>query len=121
MNARQAKKRLKKEIAKLKSDNDLMFRIISNSQEMSELYDAYTKPVKFINTTIPIQELKARMVFPAGRVDVHKENIEYVTRSIAEKLFEDIEAYIIYDVDSNNGWLTQVTGSIFVGIKNKEN
>lgn len=118
MNARQAKKRLKREIDKLKSDNDLMFRIISNSREMSDLYAAWTGPVKITNTTMPIQELKARMVFPARRIDVHKENIECATRSMAEKLFEDIKPYIIYDVDSNEGWLKSITGSIFVGIKN---
>ena len=119
MNARQTKKRLKKEIDKLKSDNDLMFRIISNSQEMSELYDKYTKPVNVIHTTIPFQELKARVAFPLVEAE-NKENIKYVKMEIAEKLFESIKDCIIYNVDSDGGWLTQVTGSIFVGVKNKE-
>ena len=43
MNARQKKKRLKKQIDKLQSDNDLMRIIIADSPKMQELYDVYTK------------------------------------------------------------------------------
>lgn len=40
MNARQTKKSLKKQIIKLKADNDLMRRIIADSPKIQELYDA---------------------------------------------------------------------------------
>ena len=43
MNARQKKKRLKKQIDKLQSDNDLMRIIMADSPKMQELYDVYTK------------------------------------------------------------------------------
>lgn len=48
MNARQAKKHLKREIRRLKSDNDLMHRIIADSSTMQELYDLYNKPLNVV-------------------------------------------------------------------------
>lgn len=51
MNARQKAKKLKKEISNLKSDNDLMRRIIADTPAMQELYDAYNKPTLVAHTT----------------------------------------------------------------------
>lgn len=49
MNARQAKKRLKREVTILKRDNDLMRRIITDNPAMQELYDLYNRPLKVIH------------------------------------------------------------------------
>lgn len=60
MNARQIKKRMKRQIESLESDNDLMKRIIADSSKMQELYDLYNKPVNVQHATMPFQEFRQK-------------------------------------------------------------
>ena len=110
MNARQMKKSLKKEIAKLQSDNDLMHRIIANDPEMQAIYDAFTKPLNV--TQLSFQEFKIKRIIPECMADVEG-IIEYTKQSAAGDLFEGIKENITYEIDEHRP--TSVTASIFVG------
>ena len=115
MNARQIKKYLKKQIAKLQSDNDLMRRIIADSPKMQELYDVYTKPCNVTHTTLPFQEFKVKRMIPVYMADVEG-IIEHTKQSVAKDLFEGIKENITYEIDAEHR-PTLITGSIFVGRK----
>lgn len=112
MNARQTKKRLKKQIIKLQSDNYLMRRIITDSPEMQELYDAYNKPLNTTCTTIPLQKFEVKRMIPVYMADVEG-IVEHTKQSVAKDLFEDIKQCITYEVESEHR-ITAVTASIFV-------
>ena len=115
MNARQTKKRLKKQIIKLQSDNYLMRRIIADSPEMQELYDVYNKPLNTTCTTIPFQEFEVKRMIPAYMADVEG-IIEHTKQSVAKDLFEGIKEYITYKIDTEY-MIPTITASIFVGRK----
>ena len=119
MNARQTKKCLKKQIDKLKSDNDLMRRIIADSPKMQELYDAYTQPLNVTHTTLPFQEFKAKRMIPVYMEDIEG-IVEHTKQAVAIDLIEavkqNIEEYIIYEIDTEHK-PTSITGSIFIGEK----
>lgn len=119
MNARQMKKRLKKQIDRLKSDNDLMRRIIANSPEMQELYDAYTKPLNVIHTTIPLQEFKAKRILPVYTADA-EELIEHTKQAVTKDLFECVKENIIYKIETECATPT-ITAIILVGRKERAN
>jgi hypothetical protein len=116
MNARQIKKNFKKQISKLKSDNDLMRRIISDSPKMQELYDLYNKPLNVTHTTIPFQEYKVNRVIPRDmeKVDYY---MKHLKKEMASDLFDDIEEDIVYSIHSDCSPIT-ITASISVGRKN---
>jgi len=116
MNARQTKKCLKKQIAKLQSDNDLMRRIIADSPAMQNLYDLYNKPLNITRTTLPFQEFKAKKMIPVYMADSDG-IIEYAKREVAKDLLEGIKENITYEVESEQHRITAVTASIFVGRK----
>lgn len=115
MNARQKAKKYKKKINDLKSDNDLMRRIIRNTPGMQELYDAYNKPKFVTHTTMQFQEFRAKRVMPSYMADV-KEFIEHTKQAVAEDLFKGIKENITYEVDSECETPT-ITASIFIGKK----
>lgn len=115
MNARQTKKRLKKHIEALKSDNDLMRRIIADSPTMQELYDAYNKPLNAQYTTMPFQEFRAKRRIPVYMSDVDGV-IELTKQAVAKDLFDGIKNNITYEVADESRVLT-IVGSIFVGRK----
>ena len=115
MNARQTKKCLKKQIAKLQSDNDLMRRIIADSPNMQELYDVYTKPLNVTHTALSFQEFKAKRMIDVYMTDP-KGIIEYMKQAVAEVLFEDIKENITYEVEAEHRTIA-ITASIFVGIR----
>lgn len=115
MNARQMKKRLKKQIDKLQSDNDLMRRIIADSPTMQELYDAYTKPLNATYTTIPFQEFKVKRIIPVYMADVEG-IIEHTKQAIAKDLFECVKENMTYEVEAEHRPIS-ITGSIFIGRK----
>ena len=111
MNARQKAKKYKKEIKTLKSDNNLMRRIIADSPAMQELYDAYNKP-KFVKySTMQFQEYRAKRMVPVYMADIEGV-IENTKQALAKDLFESIKESITYEVDDNC-----ITASIFVGRK----
>lgn len=113
MNARQMKKCLKKQINRLKSDNDLMRKIITDSPKMQELYDAWNKPLNVACTTMSFQEFRAKRMIPVYMEDVEGV-IEYTKQAVAEDLFESVKENITYEIN-NEDRLTSVTASIYVG------
>lgn len=115
MNARQTKKRLKKQIDKLQIDNDLMRRIIADSPKMQELYDAYTQPLHVTRTTIPFQEYRSKRFLPPDR-PYDAGFIALFKQGLAKDLFEGIKEHITYEVDAECMTPT-ITASIFVGRK----
>lgn len=115
MNARQKAKKLKKKINTLKSDNDLMRRIIADSPAMQELYDAYNKPKFVTHTIMQFQEYRAKRVIPPYMVDV-KGVIEHTKQAVAKDLFEAIKENITYEVDDKD-IAPIITASILVGRK----
>ena len=115
MNARQKAKKLKKEICTIKSDNDLMRRIIADSPAMQELYDAYNKPKFVTHTTMQFQEFKAKRMIPVYMADIEGV-IENTKQALAKDLFEGIKENITYEVDDKD-MPPIITASIFVGRK----
>lgn len=115
MNARQMKKRLKKQIDKLQSDNYLMLRIIADSPKMQELYDAYNKPLNVTFETIPFQEYRSKRFLPPNR-PYDAGLIALFKQGLAKDLFEGIKEHITYKVDAECMTPT-ITASIFIGIK----
>ena len=115
MNARQMKKRMKKQIDKLQSDNDLMHRIIADSPKMQELYDLYTKPLNVTQTTVQFQEFKSKRMLPAFMANPEG-IIEHTKQLVTKDLFEGIKEYITYEINDEHR-STSITASIFVGKK----
>ena len=113
MNARQKAKKLKKEMKMLKSDNDLMRRIIGDSSLMQELYDAYNRPIKTIYSTMHFQEYRARRIIP---VYMDSGVIEPAKRAVAMDLLEAIKENITYEVGIE-GMSATITASGFIGYK----
>lgn len=111
MNARQTKKCLKKQINKLKVDNDLMRRIIADSPKMQELYDAYNKPLNVTRTTMMFQEYRSKRYLPRDISDR-----PYVEQELARDLFQGIKEHITYEVGAECMTPT-ITASIFIGVK----
>ena len=115
MNARQIKKRLKKQISTLQSDNDLMRRIIADSPKMQELYDLYTKPLNITHTTMSFQEFRVKRKIPTHMAKFEG-IIEDTQQLVAEDLFKDVKENITYEIDTEYE-STSVTASIFIGRK----
>ena len=113
MNARQKAKKQKKEIKTLKSDNDLMRRIIGDSPLMQELYDAYNRPTKVIHSAMRFQEYKANRIIPQY---MDSRVIEPTKQAVAMDLLEAIKENITYEVDIEDMPAT-ITASIFIGKK----
>jgi hypothetical protein len=118
MNARQLKKKFKKQINKLKADNDLMQRIISDSPKMQEFYDLYNKPLNVTHMTIPFHEYKVRKTIPQDmeNVDYCHYCLEHLKKEMASDLFACIEDNIVYDIHADSFPIT-ITASIFAGRK----
>ena len=124
MNARQKAKKLKKQINILKSDNDLMHRIIADSPAMQELYDAYNKPVNVTHTTMQFQEFRTKRIIPNRVTDTTGLMPTYMTeaeglierskQAVAKDLFEEIKENITYEIDTKC-IAPIITASIFVG------
>lgn len=108
MNARKMKKCLKKQIDKLKSDNDLMRKIIADSPSMQETYDKWTQPLNVIHTRLQFEKFKVK------RIVDDNYGMEYSKLLTAKDLLERIKDEITYKVDTEQGFPT-VTASIIVG------
>ena len=115
MNARQKAKKLKKQIGTLKSDNNLMRRIIADSPAMQELYDKYNEPKFVIHTTMQFQEYRVKRMVPVYMRDLD-DFIERAKQAVAMELLEGIKENITYEVDTECLAPT-ITASIFVGRK----
>ena len=96
MKLRQAKKNLKKQVADLKQDNDLMRKIISNHPGMQSLYDKYTEPFKVVHTTMPFQDLYAtEMMLP---IEYNYMDEDLLKTKLAAELANGIKDFIKIDV-----------------------
>lgn len=115
MSVRQTKKCLKKQIDKLRADNDLMRRIIADSPKMQELYDVYTKPLNVTCITMPFQEYRSERFFPSDR-PYDARFIALFKQELAKDLFESIKENIAYEIDAEHR-PTSIAASIFVGRK----
>lgn len=94
MNARQMKKKLKMQIHKLQSDNNLMKRIIDGSDSMSELYALWNQPLRISNVTMKLNHLHVEKVmnFP---VEYDEEFIrKLMAKFVADELSEIIENHM---------------------------
>ena len=115
MNARQKKKQLKRQIDKLKRDNELMREIITDSPKMQELYNLYTKPLNVTQTTMEFREFKTRRFLPPDRPD-DAVLITFFKREAARDLFETVKDHIEYKLEK--GYTGQaITASIIIGRK----
>lgn len=118
MNARQTKKRLKKQINKLQMDNDLMRRIIADSPAMQELYDAYNKPLNVTCTTMMFQEYRSKRDLLLDDVPYDAVSIALLKKELANDLLQEIKEHISYKAEADFKCRTQtITASIFIGIK----
>lgn len=115
MNARQTKKNLKKQIRRLKSDNELMRRIIEDSHEMQELYYLWNKPLNVQHTSMQFQEVKAQRTMPSYMADLDG-YIDHVKMALASDLISGIKKHIVYEVDADRREPI-ITASIVVGRK----
>lgn len=113
MNARQKAKKQKKEINTLKSDNDLMRKIIADTLAMQELYDAYNKPKFVTHTTMQFQKYQSKVFLDS---DILEDTglIETLKPELADDLVEDIKKDITYEIDAECMPPT-ITASIFIG------
>lgn len=119
MNKRQKLKKLKKEQERLKRENDLMHRIINNTDEMKQLLGVYNEPVKnVITTTMRFEEYKVKRDFPPEFLNDEKA-IKYLKQDITRQLAQKIEENIIYEIEENTfcefGKHTQIRGRIYIG------
>ena len=115
MNARQKAKKQKKEIKNLKSDNDLIRRIIADVPAMQELYDAYNKPVYVTHTTMQFQEFRAKRTLPENMMYIDR-FVKYEKQAVLDDLFEEIKGSITCEVNTECMPPT-ITASIFIGIE----
>lgn len=93
MNARQTKKRLKKQIERIASDNKLMREIIDDSPRMAELYNLYNQPCNVTYSTMSFQEYRVRRVIPRYMADLedYSEHIKHaLVRDLAEVITKDV-------------------------------
>ena len=115
MNARQAKKHLKRQIERLKSDNELMRKIIDNSPRMAELYNLYNRPVNVTTTTMRFEQFKGKRFLPPDNphnamfTELYKHELE-------REMFETIKNYIEFEIH-NKDMYPSIEGSIYIGIR----
>lgn len=115
MNARQTKKRLKMRIERLKSDNDLMRKIIDNSPRMAELYNLYNRPCNVTYSTMSFQEYRVRRVIPRYMAD-WEDYSEHIKHALVGDLAEVIMKDIRYESVEICGERA-IEASIYVGRK----
>ena len=113
MNARQKAKKLKKKIGTLKSDNDLMRRIIGDCPAMQELYDAYNKPKFVTQTTMQFHEFRVKRIVPVYMRELEG-HFTRAKQAVTKDLLEEIKENITYEYDTECMQPT-ITASIFVG------
>lgn len=109
----------RQKLKKLKRENDLMHRIINNTDEMKRLLKAYNEPVKnVITTTMRFEKYGAKRDFPPEFLNDEK-TIKYLKQDIARQLAQKIEENIICEIEENIfcefGKHAQIRGWIYVG------
>lgn len=117
MNARQMKKKLKKQIDKLQSDNNLMYNIITDSPTMQETYDHWTQSLNVAHTSMRFQKFKVKRTLDFGACTL--EQIEYTKLLAAKEILERIKDEITYEIDTEQLFPT-VTASIIIAYNDQK-
>ena len=115
MNARQAKKHLKKQIYRLTCDNELMREIIDNTPKMAELYNLYNQPCNVTYSTMSVQKYSFRRVIPPYMLDTEG-NRECIKRALVSDLAEVIAKDITFEPVEICGERV-IEASIYIGRK----
>lgn len=99
------------QITKLKSDNNLMKKIISDSAEMQRLYDIYNMPMNI--TTLPIQfkEYRSKAYIDSSMI-YDEDYIALLKQQLNQNLSDVIKDYVAYKIDI---CALTITASLFVG------
>ena len=113
MNKRQLKKKLKYQIDRLKSDNDLMRNIIENSPTMAEQYDMWTRPLNVIQTQMHLDEYRCKRIMP---LDYDKAVVKVLKCSIESEMLDLIKNNIIYEFSTEYSH-PAIIGKILIGRK----
>lgn len=115
MNARQTKKRLKKQIERITSDNKLMREIIDDSPRMAELYNLYNQPCNVTYSTMSFQEYRVRRAIPRYMADL-EDYLEHIKHALVRDLAEVITKDIRYESVEICGERA-IEASIYIGRK----
>lgn len=115
MNARQAKKHLKKQIYRLTWDNELMREIIDNSPKMAELYNLYNQPCNVTYSAMSVQEYRFRRAIPPYMIDL-EDYAEHIRRALVKDLAEAIAKDVRFEPVEICG-KRAIEASIYVGRK----
>lgn len=94
MNARQMKKKLKRQIHKLESDNDLMRRIIYDNDSMRDLLAYGNQPMQISTVSMELNHFRIEKIlnFP---VEYDEEFIrKLMAKFVADELTETIEHHM---------------------------
>ncbi len=118
MNIRQKNKHMKKQINRLKSDNDLMRRIIADNPRMQELYEFYNKPLNVTHTTMSFQKYQTKRFLPPNR-PYNAEFIALFKNEMVKDFFDAIKDNIVFELDTECMTPT-IIASIFIGMKEGE-
>ena len=113
MNKRQLKKKLKKQIARLKSDNDLMRRIIEDSPAMAEQYDIWTQPLNIIQAQVHLDEYRCKRIMP---LDYDEAVVKVIKHTMELEMLDLIRNNITYEFGTEYSHPT-LTGKILIGQK----
>ena len=113
MNARQTKKKLKKQIYRLKSDNDLMHRIIENSPEMAEQYAIWSQPLNVIQTQVHLDEYRCKRIIP---LDYDEAVVEVLKHTMESEMLDLIKSNITYEFSTEYSHPALI-GKILIGRK----
>lgn len=92
MNARQTKKRLKLQIGKLQSDNNLMRDIIADNPAMQELYDLYNKPHRMVY--ILPKHYRIEQMIDARDIAYSQDNPQLLKTHIENRILQNLRPLI---------------------------
>lgn len=94
MNARQTKKRLKLQISKLQSDNNLMRDIIADNPAMQELYDLYNKPLNVTHSTLLPKHYKISQMIDAKELVYLQDRPQLLKTHIENRILQGLRPLI---------------------------
>lgn len=113
MNKRQLKKKLKRQIARLKSDNALMRSIIDDCPAMAEQYAIWSRPLNVVYSQVQLNEYKSERPLP---LDYNEAVVEAFKHTMESEIFELVKSNVTYEVSTEYFYPTLI-GSIFIGRK----
>lgn len=94
MNARQTKKRLKLQIGKLQSDNNLLREIIADNPTMQELYDLYNKPLNVTHTTLSSKHYRIQQLMDMREIAYLQDRPQLLKTHIENRILQELRPLI---------------------------